>query len=73
MGGAPAGGGGAAPAAAAKPGRPSVGDSVRLVHDRPEIAGKCLGLKHEGKVGKLLKDDGSNQPFKVVFEGNENW
>ncbi len=46
---------------------------MRLVHDRPEISGKCLGLKHEGKVGRLLKDDGSNQPFKVAFEGNENW
>ena len=61
------------PVAGGAPTRPKVGDSVRLARDRPEIAGKCLGSVAEGKVGKLVEDDGTAQPFKVAWKTSSSW
>ena len=51
----------------------SVGDRVRLMRDRPEISGKCLGRVADNRMGKVVVTDQSAQPYKVDFQGSLDW
>jgi hypothetical protein len=52
--------------------RLKVGDKVQLTPETGKNDG-CLGRHGEGKVGKIIKDDHDDTPFKVLCDGDDNW